>query len=170
GRGGGGRYPGVAGRWGCAGRTGCDGSGRGPPIGADGRVVGSGPPGRGPAGRAAGAPAGRAAGALLRFPVAGGGGDVGCGGRTSMGRRGGAGVGSATANVDACPACADAAAAGSANAGAGSGSGAGGFAVLTRRGAGSEGAAGLAGSGARPAGFFAPGRTADGVSANEAFD
>jgi len=45
---------------------------------------------------------------------------------------------------------------------------AGGFADLTRRGGGSEGAAGLAGSGALPAGFF-PFAVA-GVSANDAFE
>src|SRR5262249_10144662 len=74
------------------GRTGCDGSGRGPPIGACGRGY---DPGRaGVAGRGAPAPGlpGRCCGGadLLRFPVAGGGGLGGCGGRTSSGRRGGA--------------------------------------------------------------------------------
>jgi hypothetical protein len=54
-------------------------------------------------------------------------------------------------------------------AGAGASTGAGGFAVLTRRGA-ATGAAGLAGSGARPPGFFRPPRWAGpGVSANDAF-
>ena len=45
---------------------------------------------------------------------------------------------------------------------------AGGFADLTRRGGGSEGAAGLTGSGALPAGFLP--LTAAGVSANDALD
>ena len=44
----------------------------------------------------------------------------------------------------------------------------GGFADLTRRGGGSEGATGLTGSGAFPAGFLP--LAATGASANEAFD
>src|SRR6188508_1784950 len=89
----GGRYAGMPGRGGAAGRTGCDGSGRGPPMGEPGRG-GSPPPGRGPAGRAA-APgaAGRGAAGRLKFPVGVWDAVVGAGaaGRTSMGRRGGAG-------------------------------------------------------------------------------
>src|SRR5215218_115971 len=79
----------MPGRGGAAGRTGCEGSGRGPPTGGRG---GNGPPGRCP-GRAAtpGAP-GRGAAGRLRFPVAACGACGGCtGGRTSIGRRGGAG-------------------------------------------------------------------------------
>jgi hypothetical protein len=40
---------------------------------------------------------------------------------------------------------------------------------LTNRGAGIAGAAGFGGSGARPAGFLTPPRTAVGVSAYDAF-
>src|SRR5439155_22160432 len=61
--------PGRGGRPGVCVRTGCDGSGRGPPGGADGRAVGypggRGGPGRpkgGARGRSPGAPAGPAAG------------------------------------------------------------------------------------------------------------
>jgi hypothetical protein len=83
----------MPGRGGAAGRTGCDGSGRGPPIGVPGRG-GRAPPGRGAAGRAPvpGA-AGRGAAGRLRFPVGACDADDGVctGGRTSIGRRGGAG-------------------------------------------------------------------------------
>jgi hypothetical protein len=66
---------------------------------------------------------------------------------TDSGAAGGAGVGTVAGSVTG---------------------GAAGLADLTSRGGGSEGAAGLAGSGALPAGFFP--LTAAGVSANEALD
>ena len=71
---------------------------------------------------------------------------------------GGAGAGTKTAS----------AAAGGAGAGTAGGSVAGGLADLTSRGGGSDGAAGLTGSGVLPAGFFP--LAAAGVSANEAVD
>ena len=85
----------MPGRGGTDGRTGCEGSGRGPPIAEPGRG-GKPPPGRGGNGRpgatAPGAP-GRTAAGRLRFPVGTCDVAVGtcAGGRTSMGRRGGAG-------------------------------------------------------------------------------
>ena len=81
-------------RWaadGCDGRTGCDGSGRGPPIGACGRGIRAGDAAGRPDAGAPGAPDVSAGAGLLRFPVAAGGGVVDTGGRTSSGRRGGAG-------------------------------------------------------------------------------
>src|SRR3954451_9512673 len=83
----------MPGRAGTDGRTGCDGNGRGPPIAEPGRG-GIPPPGRGGRGRPAGAgPPERAAAGRLKLPVgtcdAGDG--TGGGGRTSIGRRGGAG-------------------------------------------------------------------------------
>lgn len=84
----------MPGRGGTDGRTGCDGNGRGPPIAEPGRG-GIPPPGRGGAGLPGtlpGAP-GRPGAGRLRLPVgtwdAGDG--AGTGGRTSIGRRGGAG-------------------------------------------------------------------------------
>jgi hypothetical protein len=44
------------------------------------------------------------------------------------------------------------------------------LAVFTSRGAGIAGVAGFGGSGARPAGFFAPVRAVAGVSANDALE
>ena len=91
GRGGGGLYPGaIPGRGDCAGRTGCEGSGRGPPIGPG---LG-GNPGDGRCGERGGVPGapGRNAAGRLRFPVGACGAGAGAtGGRTSIGRLGGAG-------------------------------------------------------------------------------
>jgi hypothetical protein len=84
----------------------------------------------------------------------------------------GAGSGSATTATGAgTDSGADVTTGGGAGAAVSEGGGAAGLAVFTSRGAGITGAAGFGGSGARPAGFFAPpARAAAGVSANDALE